>query len=138
MPGFWTPWPGKSSAIGPERSITGSPGHARLGPLQERGAPGQPGPETREQDVVAGLDATLPDRLLQRERDGCARGVAVLVDVHRDALHRQADPPRRGVDDAEVRLVGNPQVDLVEGDAGRGAHLARLADEDVDRELEHV
>src|SRR6266705_5384918 len=138
MPGFCTPWPGNSSAMGPAKTIPISvPGHA-LRPLQERGAPGQSGSESREQDVVAALDTTLADGFLERKWNRRARSVAVLVDVDRDTLDRQADAARRRVDDAEVCLVRHPEVDLVEPDARRVAHLGRLPDEDVDGKLEDV
>src|ERR1700674_2040337 len=135
MPGFCTPWPGKSSAIGPLRAMPMSP---RLHPLEERGAPREAGPEAGEQHVVALLHPALADRLLERERDGRAGSVAVLVDVDGDALERQADAPRRGVDDSEVGLVRNPQVDLVESATRLLANLVGLPDEDVDRELDDV
>src|SRR5579872_4412566 len=88
--------------------------------------------------MVSRLDSALPNGLLEGERDGGTRRVAVLVDVDRDLLQRQADPARRRVDDPEVRLVWDPQVDVVEGDPGRRANLVSLADEDVDGELEDV
>src|SRR2546430_15410497 len=136
MPGFCTPWPGNSRAIGPERLIMNSPRSWPLRPLQERGAPRESRSKPREQNVVAGLDPALAHGLFERQRDGGARRVAVLVDVDRDALHRQADAPRGGVDDAEVRLGRNPQVDLVESHPCPLADLGRPADEDVDREFE--
>src|ERR1700686_4564811 len=102
MPGFCTPCPGKSNAIGPVSVIPMSP---RLHSLQERGAPREAGSEAREQHVVALLDASLANRLLERDRNRRARCVAVLVDVDGDALDRQAEAARRGVDDPEVGLV---------------------------------
>src|ERR1700674_5362646 len=135
MPGFWVPWPGKRSAIGPT-SFT--PMSLLLCPLHEGGSPGQPGTEPGKKHVVAALDPAFANRLLQRERDGSARGVAVLIDVDRHAVERQPDPARGRVDDPEVGLVGTPQVDVFEGDARRVADLIGLADEDVDRELEDI
>src|SRR5205814_3593696 len=115
-----------------------SPKSYSLRPLQERRAPGKSRSESRQQDVVAALHAALANGFLERERNRRARGVAVLIDVDGDPFDGQTDASRRRVDDAEVRLVRHPQVDLVEPDAGRLADLVRLADEDVDRELEHV
>src|ERR1700693_4249492 len=135
MPGFCVPWPGKSSAIGP---MSFTPMSRPSGPLQEAGAPCQAGTETGQQHVVAGLDTSFADRLVEGQRDRRARRVAVLVDVDRDALEWEPDAPRGGVDDPVVRLVRDPQVDVLQGDAGLLADLIRLADEDVDRELEHV
>src|SRR2546427_6355457 len=134
MPGFCTPWPGKSNAIGPVRSITGSPLH----PGHQARPPRQPRAEAGEQDVVATLDASLADCFLQSQWNRGAGGVAVLVDVDRDALQGETDAPRCGIDDAEVGLVWNPEVDVVQRDARCAADLVRLADEDVDCELEHV
>src|SRR5579862_2077047 len=109
MPGFWVPWPGKSSAIGPT-SFT--PMSCSLCPLHEGGSPRQAGTEPGQQHVVPGLDPAFANRLLKRERDGSARGVAVLVDVDRDPVERQPDAARGRVDDPEVRLVRNPEVDV--------------------------
>src|SRR6266851_6271667 len=132
MPGFWTPWPGNSSAIGPLRLIT------CLYPGHQARPPGQPRAEAGQQDMVSTLDASLPDRFLQRQRNRSAGSVAVFVDVDRHPVEREPDAPRGGVDDAEVRLVWHPQVDVLERDARGAADLVRLADEDVDRELEDV
>src|SRR5258708_32769157 len=135
MPGDGTPWPGTRSAIGP---VSFTPTSSLLCPLQERRAPGESGSESREQNMVAALHAARADRLVQRERDRCAGGVAVLVDVDRHALDRQADAACGGVDDAEGWLVRNPQVDVVQLHAGLIADLVGLADEDIDRGLEDV
>src|SRR5260370_13604600 len=131
MPGFCTPWPGNSSAMGPLRLI-------KSGPLQERRAPCQAGPESGQQDVVAAVHAAGPYRLLESDRNRSARRVAELVDVDGDAVKGQTDPARGRVDDAEVRLVRHPEVELVRRDARGGGDLLGLADEDVDRELEDV
>src|SRR6266516_129636 len=109
-----------------------------LGPLQERRAPGKSRPKAGKQHVVSALHASVADRLFERERDGRARRVAVLVDVDRHAVERKADAARGGIDDAEVGLVRNPEVDLVERHPRGLAYVRRLADEDVDRELEDV
>src|SRR5437868_13655637 len=135
MPGFWTPCPGKRSAMGPARSM---PMSMPSGPLQECCAPVEARTKTREKHVVSLLDAAVANRLLKRKRDRCARRVAVLVDVHRDSVDRESYAAGRRVDDSEVGLVRHPQVDLVQPDPCRLAHLSRLADEDVNRELEHV
>src|SRR6266704_3442873 len=132
MPGFCKPWPGNSSAIGPMSfTPTSDPGHQTC-------PPGQPGAEAGEQDMVALLDTTFADGFLQRQRNRSAGRVAVFVDVDGDAVERKADSPRGGIDDAEVRLMRHPQVDVLQGHAGGVAHLGRLPDEDVDRELEDV
>src|SRR5713226_6422845 len=124
MPGFCTPWPGNSNAIGPVRSITVPTSH----PRHQARSPCQPRAEAGQQDVVAALDASHSDGFLERKGDRRAGRVAVLVDVDRDALQRKADPSRSGVDDAEVGLVRNPEVDVIEGDAGGAADLVCLPD----------
>src|SRR5207245_5909485 len=132
IPGFCTPWPGNSSAIGPVSfTPTSDPGH------QGR-PPGQPRAEAGQQNVVPALDATLADRFLERQRNRGAGRVAVLVDVDRDSLERKPDAPRGSVDDAEVGLMWHPEVDVLEGHARGVADLIGLADEDVDRELEDI
>src|SRR5256712_12988664 len=126
MPGFCTPWPGNSSAMGPAKTIPISvPGHA-LRPLQERGAPGQSGSKSCEQHVVAALDAALADGFLERERNRRARSVAVLVDVDRDALDRQAHAARPRVGAAEVPPTREPEVNLAAPDPPRPADLGPL------------
>src|SRR5437773_12066857 len=99
MPGFCTPWPGNRSAMGPASVM---PTSSALRPLQERCAPGKSRSEPGQQHVVAALDAAVADSLLQRQGDGRARRVAVLVDVDGHPLHRKPDAARGGVDDAEV------------------------------------
>src|SRR5207249_5862784 len=88
MPGFCTPWPGNSSAMGPFRLIIS-------GPLQERRAPSQPGSESSEQNVVAAVHAAVANRVLERERNRRARRVAELVDVDGDLVQGQADQDRK-------------------------------------------
>src|SRR5438309_8881142 len=122
MPGFCTPWPGNSSAMGPARLI-----NLCLNPLEERRAPCQPRTKAGQQHVVALLDPTLAERFLQGQWNRGARRVAVLVDVDRNSVEGQPDPARGRVDDPEVGLVRNPEVDLVHGDAGRVRNLMRLA-----------
>src|SRR5712692_3970703 len=128
MPGFCTPWPGNSNAIGPLRLITPLyPGHQTC-------PPGQPGAEAGQQDMVSTLDPPLPNRFLQRQRNRSAGRVAVFVDVDRHPIERKPDAPRSGVDDTEVGLVRDPKVDVLECNARGVADLVGLADENVDRE----
>ena len=54
----------------------------------------------------------------QRQRDRRRRRVAGVVQHRRRALHRDAEALARGLDDADVGLVGHDQRDLVGGDAG--------------------
>src|ERR1700674_2928231 len=94
-----------------------------LHPLEEACAPREAGPETRQQHVVASLDAALADRLLERDRDRCARRVAVLVDVDGNPFEWQTDSPGRGVDDAKVGLMRDPEVDVFHRDPCGFANL---------------
>src|SRR5580704_5703181 len=117
MPGFCTPWPGNSNAIGPVSFTPMSyPGH------QTR-PPGQPRAEAGQQDMVSALDTSFSNCFLERQRNRSAGRVAVLVDVDRHPVEREAYAPRRGVDDAEVGLVRHPQVDVFECDTRRVADL---------------
>src|SRR5260370_32423621 len=118
MPGFCTPWPGNSNAIGPVSFTPMSyPGH------QTR-PPGQPRAEAGQQDMVSTLDTSLPDRFFQRQRNRSAGGVAVLVDVDRHPVEREPDAPCGGVDDAKGGLVANPKVDDLERHGRGTAHHA--------------
>src|SRR5205085_10783322 len=82
-------------------------------PFQERGAPGQSRTEAGQQHVVALLDAVLAERLLQGQRDRRRGGVAVLVDVDGDLLHRQPDAPRSRVRSEEHTSELQSQSNLV-------------------------
>src|SRR5450631_4652306 len=112
--------------------------HFSLHPLEKARSPRQAGAKTRQQNVVAALDASLADRLLKRDRDRCTGSVSVLVDVDGDSVQRQSDPSRSRVDDLEVGLVRNPEIDVFHRDPGGATDFVRLADEDVNRELEDV
>ena len=58
------------------------------------------------------------DRVDEREGDRCRRRVAGAVEHRRDPVHRDAEPGRRGLDDAEVRLMRHDEREVVDRDAG--------------------
>src|SRR6266849_2088352 len=112
MPGFCTPWPGNSSAIGPFRLINClHPGHQARPPRQPRAEAGQ-------QDVVATLDATLPDGFLQSERNRCAGRVAVLVRLADEDVDGEFEDVRADHVDVRGGVLGRicALVDVAAGD----------------------
>src|SRR6476619_424413 len=97
--------------------------HALL-PAHDARAPHEAGAEGGQGDGVTGLEAALALGLLERERDRGRRRVGHAVDVDDDLLGRNAELGRRGLDDADVGLVGDEEVDVLDGPAGA---LERLA-----------
>src|SRR5437899_3173945 len=89
----------------------------RLGP--PRTAPREAPAERDDEHEVAALQTARCDGLLECHVDGRGARVAVPVDVHEHALHRQGDALGGRLDDAEVRLMRNEQVHV-----GRGEPVA--------------
>ena len=69
----------------------------------------------------------------QGEGDGRRGGVAVAVDDHDRLLLGDPEPLADGADDAQVGLVGDHQVDVVDGEAGLGDGLLGRLDDHPDR-----
>src|SRR5512133_3959788 len=97
--------------------------HALL-PAHDARAPHEAGAEGGQGDGVTGLQAALALGLLQRERDRRGGRVGHAVDVDDDLLARDAERGRGGLDDADVGLVGDEEVDVLDGAPGA---LERLA-----------
>src|SRR5436190_22148900 len=94
-------------------------------PRHDAGAPDEPRPEGGEPDRRARRKQPVELGLLQRERDRRRRRVRDAIDVQRDALARDAELGRRGLDDPRVGLVGDEEVEVVGRQARalqRGAH----------------
>ena len=75
-------------------------------------APGEAGAEGAEQRGLAGLDAPVAHRFVERDRDRGGAGVAVLGEVLDELLPRVAEPLGDLLDDVAVGLVGNDPVEL--------------------------
>src|SRR6185295_9533372 len=97
--------------------------HALL-PADQARAPHEAGAEGGQGDGVTGLEAALALGLLQGERDRGRGRVGHAVDVDDDLLRRDAELARRGLDDADVGLMGDEEVDVLHGPPGA---LERLA-----------
>src|SRR4030065_682218 len=76
-------------------------------PSQDCRGPGETGAEGRQHDDVSGLDPALLDRLIEGNRDGGGRCVAVLVDVSDDLLQRDFEDVSDHLADPVVGLVGD-------------------------------
>ena len=87
--------------------------------------------------IEAGAFAHEPHEFVERERDRCCGGVAVMVDGDHQPLARQAEPFRRGFEDAHVRLVRDQPVDVLELHVRRLDRLARRFLQHANGELEH-
>src|SRR6266480_7893326 len=66
------------------------PGFVLAEPLEDRRAPREPAAERDDEHLVAATKPPFGRGLAQRDRDRGCRRVAVLLDVHEDALHREA------------------------------------------------
>ena len=84
----------------------------------------KPAPKAARATVCAGLQAALALGLLEGERDRGRRRVGHAVDVDHDLLARNAELGRGRLDDAHVGLVGDEEVDVVDGLAGARERLA--------------
>src|SRR5680860_117748 len=114
MPIFCEPCPGKIAAttrrlIRPfmhgscGRSCCGS---RRRRPGDDGGCPGKAGSERHQEQVVARLDATVVERVLQRDGNAGRGVVAVLVDGDDDAFTLEVETLARGlVESGQCRRV---------------------------------
>src|SRR5438445_8392850 len=137
MPTACEPWPGKRNAmvivtgasrpawtegglrekrVAPTRPL---PPDRLFSPADEGGSPREAPAERDDEHEVAALQTARCDGLLECHVDGRGARVAVPVDVHEHALHRQGDALGGRLDDAEVRLMRNEQVHV-----GRGGPVA--------------
>ena len=66
------------------------------------------------------------------------RRVAGAVEHRRNPLHRDAEPCRRGLDDAEVRLMGHDEREVVDRDAGLRERLRCRVDHHAHRAAEDL
>src|SRR3954468_2906399 len=102
-------------------------------PAHDARAPHEAGTERRQRDDRAGLQPAGALGLGQRERDRGRRRVRDAVDVDHELLGRQPELVGRGGEDPDVRLVGDEEVDVVDGQPGVGDRLARRLDHAADR-----
>src|SRR5674476_763816 len=134
MPTAWDPWPGNISAsllMTPSRTLCvdatqclprtatkrdrdAAAAPSQL-PLGEARAPREPGAEPGHQQHIALLQAAVLAGLVQADRDGGARRVAVALQVGEHLRLRESQTSRRGLDDADVGLVRHEQVDVFHG-----------------------
>ena len=98
MPTFCAPCPGHISY-----------GHHRMTVLPQV----NPAPKATSSRSEPGLDPAFGDGLIERQRNGGGRGVAVAVHVDHHLLHGHAGVLGRGLDDPDVGLMGNQEIDLV-------------------------
>src|SRR5450756_313754 len=158
MPTAWDPWPGNISAslliMTPSRTLCVDATQCLLRtatkrgrdaaaapsqlPLGEARAPREPGAEPGHQQRIALLQAAVLAGLVQADRDGGARGVAVAVQVGEHLRLGESQTPRRGLDDADVGLVRHEQVDVFHGQPGVAEHLLARADHRARGELEDL
>src|SRR3970282_755182 len=105
---------------------------------RERRAPGEAAAHPLHHHAMPGAYLAGAHVLVECERHGGGRGVAVMVHGHHQALERQAELARRGLEDAHVGLVRDEPVDVGELHAGGSEGLARHLIEHLYRELEHL
>jgi acetolactate synthase-1/2/3 large subunit len=110
--GSCTPITVKSSAL--RRAVV------KVLPANQRGAPGQAAAEGRQHDPLSRSQAPLGDRVVERDREGRGRGVAVAGERQRRPLGRDAQAPPDLLQDAGVGLVKEEVVDLIQAETVRG------------------
>src|SRR4051812_4952463 len=102
-------------------------------PAHDARAPHEAGAERRQGYDGARLQAALALGVGQRERDRGRRRVGDPVDVDHDLLGRQPELVAGGREDADVRLMGDEEIDVVDGQAGALDRLGRRLDHPADR-----
>src|SRR5919109_3208306 len=95
------------------RALSGT-GLATLLPADDAGTPHEPGAEGGQGDGGARRQQTLLLGPRERGRDRGGRRVGGAIDVDRDLLARQPQLGRGRLDDADVGLMGDEQVDVVD------------------------
>src|SRR3954454_11510969 len=111
---------------------SGADMHALL-PAHDARAPDEAGAERRQRDDRAGLEPPVALGVGPRERDRGRRRVRDPVDVDHDLLGRQPELVAGGREDADVRLMGDEEIDVVDGQAGALDRLGRRLDHPADR-----
>jgi len=75
--------------------------------------------------------------MIQRERDGRRRGVAVLIHGHHHFVHGQLEFSGRALHDADVGLVRDQPVDIGLGQISLSKHCASSVFQHTHRQLKH-
>src|SRR5581483_3413081 len=83
-------------------------------PLNDRCAPGETSTESHECEVGANGYLAHLDGLAKRDRNRRRRGIPVTMNVGKDFLRWNLERLGRGLDDANVRLMGDKQIDVVD------------------------
>src|SRR5262245_1288265 len=81
-------------------------------PSHQNGADRKASAHRSQEKQIAFLQPLLLNRIVQRERDGAARGVAEAFDIDDDFFLRDAELFRGGQNDSAVGLMGNEEVDF--------------------------
>ncbi len=67
--------------------------------------------ECLQHQQLPGLDATVADGMVECNRHGRRRGIAMLLHRDDDALHRKSQLPGRRLDEPQIRLVRYQPID---------------------------
>ena len=73
------------------------------GPDKIHCSPRESGSESSHHDLVTLMETGFI--LIEAERDGCSRGIAVILDIYEHSLLGYLDPAADGLDYAEVGLM---------------------------------
>ena len=92
-------------------------------PFDDGGSPSQPPAKHHHQDLFAALEATRA--VCRGERDGYSRGggVPVAVEIDHKTLHGDIESAGDGLDNPEIRLMGDEEGDFRSGDTRIGKNL---------------
>src|SRR5713226_6441461 len=107
-------------------------------PAHGHAGPGEADTEGHHHDVLVLVDEPGIDGLYHGQRDGGAGGVAVAIDIDEDLVHRHLQPLLSGFDDAQIGLMRDEHVDLVQLPAGPGCHPRGTGSERQRGELEYL
>src|SRR3954463_2195761 len=131
LPAIAAPMP-REPPVTSAQPLSGADMRALL-PARDARAPHEASAERRQRDDRARLQPALALGVGQRERDRGRRRVRDPVDVDHDLLGRQAELVSGGGEDADVRLVGDEEVDVLDRQPGAPDRLAGRLDHAADR-----
>src|SRR6185436_8531758 len=126
MPIDWEPCPGNTNAI-----FMGS-----RSPAHQNRAPGEAAAYAFQEQRLAGKNAAVSDGLVQCQRNGCRRSVAVMMNGGNQLFPGQSDFPGRSLHDPDVRLVRDKPIQVRYVQSGDLQHFIGPFLKDSNRKLE--
>src|SRR5208283_745552 len=91
-------------------------------PADQIRSPGEAAAACIQHHYVTVVNSPLLESLVERDRHGRGRGVAVTIDVGENFFRRQPEPLGDRGNNSQVGLMGHEQVDFFKLDAGALSH----------------